>query len=52
MLEGAVVEIKAVYVDAHLGFVHSRRFLPGRLMGLTPPVKKMPGTLPGGGKHQ
>jgi hypothetical protein len=28
MLEGAVVEVKAVYIDAHSGFVHSGRFLP------------------------
>jgi hypothetical protein len=28
MLEGAVVEFKAVYIDAHPGFVHSGRFLP------------------------
>jgi hypothetical protein len=28
MLESAVVEVKAVYVDAHPGFVHSGRFLP------------------------
>jgi hypothetical protein len=27
MLEGAVVEVKAVYIDAHSGFVHSGRFL-------------------------
>jgi hypothetical protein len=28
MLEGTVVEVKAVYVDAHPGFVHSGRLLP------------------------
>jgi hypothetical protein len=46
-----MVEVKAGYVDAHPGFVHSGRFLPGYLMVLAL-YKKMPGTLPGGGKHQ
>lgn len=36
MLEGAVVEVKAVYVDAHPDFVHSGRFLPGYLIRLGP----------------
>jgi hypothetical protein len=34
MLEGAVVEVKAVYIDAHSGFVHSGRFLSGRIIRL------------------
>jgi hypothetical protein len=32
MLEGAMVEVKSVYIDTHSGFVHSGRFLPGRLI--------------------
>ena len=36
VLEGAVVEVKAVYVDAYSGFVHSGRLLPGRFLWLGP----------------
>jgi hypothetical protein len=34
LLKGAVVKIKAVYINAHSGSVHSGRFLPGRLIRL------------------
>jgi hypothetical protein len=42
MLEGAVIEIKAVYVDAYSGLTipikvsHSGQFLPGRLLRIGP----------------
>ena len=36
MLEGAVVEVKAVYVDTYAGFIHTRRLLPGRRLWVGP----------------